>query len=257
MNHISVSYSNLIWAYALIIINIVLSIKFHLGIHKKFFIASIRTIIQLLILGIVLTSLFELQSVTLITLALIIMTINAGVESTLRSKYRFKKLFLTNISATFLTLWPISFFAIYMLNPKTWYDPQYILPFMGMILGNALTSISIGVDRYLTEIKKNHDALLAQFALGATNQEAQKSIFKESLLAAMIPNINAMSSIGIVNIPGMMTGQLITGANPLEASKYQILIMFLISSGAFLGTTLSIYFCYKHFFKRDALLCYE
>lgn len=253
---LSVSPQDLILAYSLILLNIALSFKFGLGLERKFLISSLRTIIQLLILGIVLKSLFQIQSITLIVIALIIMTINAGLESTFRVKHKYKKLFLSNIVATFICIWPLSFFALFLLKPINWYDPQYLLPLMGMILGNALTGMSIGLDRYVSEVQNNRENILKYFALGANNQESQKKIFKDSMLAAMIPNINAMSSIGIVNIPGMMTGQLIAGASPLEAAKYQILIMFLISAGAFFTTLLGIYFCYKYFFKRDALLCY-
>ena len=120
-----------------------------------------------------------------------------------------------------------------------------------MVLGNALTGISLGVDRCLQELDENRGRVEALLALGATWWEAARPVAAESLRLGMIPILNSMSVVGLVTIPGMMTGQILAGSDPQIAARYQILIMFLIAAAVALGAATAILVTVRALFDSD------
>ena len=121
------------------------------------------------------------------------------------------------------------------IRPEPWYDARVALPLMGMILGNTMTGVALGVDRLLTAAVDTRVSIEARLALGHDRAEALGGVVREALRSGLIPTINSMSAIGVVFIPGMMTGQILAGVAPMEAVKYQLLIMFLIAGGTAFG----------------------
>src|SRR3569623_2692060 len=115
-----------------------------------------------------------------------------------------------------------------LLRVEPWYSPQYAIPLLGMILGNTLNGISLGLDRLGGELSGRRAPVEALLALGATRWEAARGPIRQAVRTGLIPTINAMMVVGIVSLPGMMTGQILAGADPVEAVKYQIVMMFLI-----------------------------
>jgi putative ABC transport system permease protein len=115
-----------------------------------------------------------------------------------------------------------------------------------MVLGNSLTGISLGLDRFMSELRNRRGEVETMLALGATRWESCRGVFVEATRTAMIPILNTMSVAGIVSIPGMMTGQLLAGAEPLEAVKYQIMIMFVIAAAIAIGVVLSLSLSYRN-----------
>ena len=111
----------------------------------------------------------------------------------------------------------------------------HLPPLLGMILGNTMTGIALGLDRLLTGTARERSSIEARLALGHTISEAMSGVTKDALRSGLIPIINSMSAVGLVSIPGMMTGQILAGVEPMEAVKYQLLIMFLIAGGTTLG----------------------
>lgn len=109
-----------------------------------------------------------------------------------------------------------------------------------MILGNTLTGISLGLDTLTTSARRDRASIEARIALGAPRFIALSGIVKRSLRTGMIPIINAMAASGIVSLPGMMTGQILSGVDPVQATKYQLMIMFLIAGGTALGVLLAV-----------------
>jgi putative ABC transport system permease protein len=128
---------------------------------------------------------------------------------------------------------------------------QYAIPLLGMILGNALNGVSLGLDRLGSELSGKRDLVEAALALGATRWEAARQPVQQAVKTGLIPTINAMMVVGIVSLPGMMTGQLLAGTSPVEAVKYQIVIMFLIDSGTALGTVLVVLLSFQRLFNED------
>jgi putative ABC transport system permease protein len=120
-----------------------------------------------------------------------------------------------------------------------------------MILGNTLNGVSLGLDRLGGELSGKRDQVEALLALGATRWEAARGPIRQAVRTGLIPTINAMMVVGIVSLPGMMTGQLLAGTSPVEAVKYQVVIMFLIASGTALGTVSVVLLSYRRLFNED------
>jgi putative ABC transport system permease protein len=137
-------------------------------------------------------------------------------------------MFISSFSITLFALWVI-------IGSEPWYSPQYAIPLLGMLLGNTMNGVSLSLDRLTHGAWQQRDIIEQRLMLGATRNEAFLDIRKQSIRAGMIHIINAMTTAGLVNLPGMMTGQIIAGSPPVEAVKYQILIMFLIASGTGFG----------------------
>jgi putative ABC transport system permease protein len=120
-----------------------------------------------------------------------------------------------------------------------------------MLLHNTLTGVSLGLDRFTTDLAARRDHVETLLALGATRWEAARRPIQQAVRTGMVPTINTMMVIGLVSLPGMMTGQLLSGVDPLDAVKYQIVIMFLIAAGTSLGTVGVVLLGYRRLFNQD------
>jgi len=128
-----------------------------------------------------------------------------------------------------------------VIGNQPWYEPRYSIPLLGMLLGNTMNGISIGFDRLLHSVWQQRQIIENRLMLGESWFEALAEIRRESIRSGMMPIINAMMASGIIVLPGMMTGQILAGSPPLEAVKYQIMIMFLIAAGSGFGTVFAVY----------------
>ena len=126
------------------------------------------------------------------------------------------------------------------IRPHPWYDPRYAIPLLGMILGNCMTGIALGLDTLTTSLATRRAGVEAQLMLGATRWEAAGPVTRGALRSALMPIVNSMSATGLVSLPGMMTGQILSGVPPVEAVKYQILVMFLIAGGTGFGAVAAV-----------------
>jgi putative ABC transport system permease protein len=135
------------------------------------------------------------------------------------------------LAASLVTLFALTT----QIRPQPWYDPRYALPLLGMILGNTMTGISLGLHTLSTVLVRDRDAVEAQLMLGATRWQATLPAVRTALRSALMPIVNSMAATGLVFLPGMMTGQILAGAEPMLAVRYQMLIMFLVAGGTGLG----------------------
>src|SRR5262249_2564625 len=141
--------------------------------------------------------------------------------------------------------------ALFVIVPvRPWYSPQHAIPLLGMILGNTLSGISLGLDRLGGELRARRTRVETLLALGATRWEAAREPIRHAVRTGMIPILNGMMVVGIVSLPGMMTGQLLAGIAPIHAVKYQIVIMFLIASGTALGVVAAVLLTYRRLFNE-------
>ena len=127
------------------------------------------------------------------------------------------------------------------IQPDPWYHPRYAIPLLGMILGNTMTGIAVGLNTLTSQIKRERPAIETMLALGETRSTAFRPLVRTAVRNGLIPIINSMSAAGVVSLPGMMTGQILSGVDPLEAIKYQILIMFLIAGGTSIGVVTAVH----------------
>jgi putative ABC transport system permease protein len=144
-----------------------------------------------------------------------------------------------------------------ILGNDPWYAPQYSIPLLGMLLGNTMNGIAIAMDRLTSAAWEKRNIIEARLVLGERWDLAVSDLRVQAVRSGMIPIINAMAAAGIVSLPGMMTGQILAGAPPVEAVKYQILIMFLIAVGTGLGTLAAVTIGSRHLFDERQRLCLE
>ena len=210
---------------------------------RQYYWANVRTVAQLSFMGVWLSWVFNSDNPLWVALVGLIMLLAAGYEISKRQQYRFKKLSsiligLLSLSITALVL--LILVLTLLIQPDPWYQPQYAIPLLGMLLGNSMTAIGVGLDNLTRNAKQLKHKVEAQLALGYSAQESMKFIQQQALHAAMIPVINMLVAAGIISLPGMMTGQILAGADPMEAVKYQIMIMLLIATATAAGTLIAI-----------------
>ncbi|MBC8412455.1 ABC transporter permease, partial [bacterium] len=150
--------------------------------------------------------------------------------------------FIPVIGSMFLSYMIINIFIMtVIIQVEPWYMPVYFIPIGGMIIGNSMNALSISIDNWFEGIKKDRFKIEQYLALGGTPSESTAINFREALRAGMIPSINAMMSVGIVSIPGMMTGQMLAGIDPMIAIKYQIVIMLLLVGSTAFSAILALH----------------
>ncbi|MDA7979992.1 MAG: iron export ABC transporter permease subunit FetB [Pirellulales bacterium] len=224
-------------AASLILINGAISVVLQLGLEKRLMIAASRTVVQLLLVGLVLDWVFDLHAWYAMFCLALMMSLIAGGAAVRRADRRWSGIWIDTMLCILLSSWFITGIALTaVVRIEPWYKPQYAVPLLGMILGNTLNGISIGLDRLGSELTAQRDRVEMLLSLGATRWEAAREPVATAIRAGMTPIINSMTVVGIVSLPGMMTGQLLEGGDPARAVRYQIVIMFLIGSGTALGT---------------------
>ena len=253
MNMILLTPFDLLLSALLVLALAGLSIRMRLGLAKQITVAALRTTVQLLLVGLLLKLLFSHVEPLWVALTAFIMLLAAGWEVMARQKRRFKgwagygvgsvSMFVSSFAITVIAL-------MVMIGNKPWYDPQYAIPLLGMLLGNTMNGIALGIDRLIQTTWQQRAVIEQRLLLGQESAQAIGDIRKESIRAGMIPIINAMATAGIVSLPGMMTGQILAGAPPVEAVKYQILIMFLIAAGTGFGVMAALWMTSHYLFDN-------
>jgi len=244
MSFLALSYSDIAIAALLVAVNAGLSITLQLGMAKFLLIAAARMVVQLTLVGVVLKVLFSMASPALTGFAIVFMVLFAGREALARQDRKFKGWWSYGMGTASMMAagTVVTVFALTtQISPDPWYDPRYAIPIMGMILGNTMNGVSIGLDRMVAGAVQGRQSIEARLALGADINVAMRELVKAALRAGLIPTINGMSAAGLVALPGMMTGQILAGVDPVEAVKYQILVIFLIAGGTGLGLFLAVY----------------
>lgn len=243
-DYVSISYGDLAFASVLLVANAGFSIALRLGLERQMLVAAARMTVQLLLIGVVLKFLFALASLWVTLLAMLVMAAVAGYEINARQEHRiagggsYVLGALTALTAGFL----VTAFALAApIRPDPWYAPHFAIPLFGMILGNAMTGISLGLDTLTTAVRREAVSIEAQLMLGETFRCAMRPVVQRALRSGFMPIINAMAATGVVALPGMMTGQILAGVDPSEAVKYQILVMLLIGGGTGLGVLLAVF----------------
>ncbi|HEC12553.1 MAG TPA: iron export ABC transporter permease subunit FetB [Acidiferrobacteraceae bacterium] len=259
MNLINLTPVDLIIAALLILALAYLSQRMSLGMSNTIIVAAIRTTVQLLLIGWVLKILFSHVHLAWVALMALVMLLAAGREVMVRQQRRFSGWWGFGLGAgsMFISSFVITVLALMVITssePIPWYEPQYAVPLLGMLLGNTMNGVALGLDRLKEGAWQQRDMIEARLSLGENGAQAMGPIRRDSMRVGMIPIINAMAAAGIVSLPGMMTGQILAGSPPLEAVKYQILIMFLIGAGTGFGTICAVHFgAHRLFDGRDRL----
>ncbi len=253
MSIVALTPVDLATAAGLIFLLALLSWRMHLGLVRQLLVAALRTTVQLLLIGMILDALFAHVHAWWMGLMAAIMLLAAGREVMGRQKRRYAgwwgfgmgtiSMFLSSFAITILALKVI-------ISVAPWYAPRYAIPLLGMMLGNTMNGIAIGLDRLTATAWDQRTIIEGRLILGSTWRHAIEDIRRESVRSGLIPIINAMAAAGLVSLPGMMTGQILGGNPPMEAVKYQILIMFLIAGGTGLGTMAALWMGSRRLFDE-------
>lgn len=253
MNVIALTPFDLALTAVLILLLAGLSFTMRLGIERQLLVAAMRTAVQLSIIGMVLKFIFGDARLIWVGLIAFVMLMVAGREVMARQQHRLTGWwgFGVGTVSMFVSTFAITIIALtVVVGTEPWYQPQYAIPLLGMMLGNTMNGIALGLDRLISSTREKRRQIECRLLLGQHWPEALFEIRQQAIRTGMIPIINAMAAAGVVSLPGMMTGQILAGSSPMEAVKYQILIMFMITAGTGFGTVAAVWLASHRLFDE-------
>lgn len=239
----------LVLSAGLLVVVWLLSWRLRLGLGRELAIAGARMVVQLLLVGLILGWVFSLQNPWLVLGIALAMTFLAAQSAAQRSTRRYHLLLLDSFVAILASSFLVTAVALEgILHIEPWYLPQYVVPVLGMVLGNSLTGVSLATERFTATLATERDRVESMLALGATRREAARGPQRDALRTGLIPTINSMAVMGVVSLPGMMTGQILAGADPTVAVRYQLVIMFVIACATTLGCLVWLELAFRRLF---------
>lgn len=242
-----ISVPSLLIASCLVFTSIFFSYYQKLKLEKEIAIGIIRAIIQLTIVGYVLNFIFGLKNPLFTTFLVFFMLFNAALNAAKRGKginHSFIISFIAIATGTTVTL------SILIMAGAIKYEPYQIIPISGMIISNAMISIGLCYRQLITNFKNRREEVETKLALGADIKVSSLRLVRDSIKTGMLPTIDSMKTLGIVALPGTMTGLILAGINPMEAIKYQILVTFMTLSTTAIAAFVACYLGYKEFFNE-------
>ena len=257
MTVVSLTPLDLSLAALLVLLVGAVSVIMRLGVARSLYVAAARSTVQLLLVGLVLRWLFDSASPLWLLLVSGVMLAVAGREVIARQQRRFTGWwgYGAGTLSMFVSSFVVTLFAlIVVIDNHPWYSPQYAIPLLGMLLGNTMNGISLVLDRLTQTAWQQRQVIEARLLLGQDWCEAIADIRRDATRSGLMPIINAMSVAGLVSLPGMMTGQILSGTPPFEAVKYQVLIMFLIATGTGFGTMVAVWLGARRLFDERSRL---
>ncbi len=250
-----ISNTGLAYTSILLLIAAGISAFMRLGLTRSLLWGAIRCVVQLSLLGYILTWIFAVDRPELVALLVLFMCVVAAHTATRRTPNvsSFPSA-LAFISISVSTGFVLIIVTALVIRAEPWYTARIVIPIAGMILGNTVNGMALALDRLYAEVKLRRFEVEAYLALGALPKEAVIESMRQAMRAGMTPIINSLMVVGIVSIPGAMTGQILGGVDPAEAAKYQIVVMFMIAAAAALGSMLLVRLAYKRLFNADGAL---
>ncbi|MCW6512112.1 ABC transporter permease [Lichenifustis flavocetrariae] len=263
MTPVALSPADLAVAAMLVVASAALSLVLSLGVHRPLLVSAGRLVIQLVLVGLVLRVIFASASMWVTFGVIAIMLAAASREMGARSPRRLKGLWhlgIGTLSILGATL-PVALIVLLTaLKPTPWYDARHAIPLVGIILGTVMNGGSLALNTILSSVARDRLAIEARLALGATRQEAFRPILRQAVRTGVTPTVNQMAAAGIITLPGIMTGQVLAGMDPLDAARYQILLLLVLSTAGFLGAVIASYAAlhrltdHRHRLRLDALV---
>lgn len=242
----SISIFSLFMASSLVIVTLFFSYIQKLKLEREIIIGVFRAIIQLTIVAYVLEYIFGLNNPIFTTILLLFMIFNASLNAAKRGKGVKNGLvisFISILAGTSVTL------TILLISKAIEYEPYQIIPISGMIVGNAMVALGLCYKNMVSDFKNKREEVESKLALGADILPSSIAIIRNSIRTGMVPTIDSAKVLGIVSLPGMMTGLILAGASPLEAIKYQIMVTFMLLSTTSISSFIACYMAYRGFFN--------
>ena len=251
-NIIALDTTDLVLCLGLIGMAIALSLWHKLGLAKQLAYSAVRSLMQLVAIGYILDLVFAIDNWLAVLGILGIMITIASIVTRNRIAAKLQGLLPTVVlSLLASSAFTLGYVILLIVQPTKWYEPQYLIPLAGMLFGNAMNGASLAGDRLLNAINQNRLEIETHLCLGATPKQAITAYQTEAIRTGLIPTLNNMMVVGLVSLPGMFTGQVLSGSNPRDAASYQILILFAIVLTNLMAAVLVTEGIYKHFFNQD------
>lgn len=243
----TMSLTSLLAASSLVLISLLFSYAQKLKLEKETLIGVVRAVIQLTAVGYVLNFIFGLENPVFTTLLLLFMTVNAAWNAKKRGKEIEGGFWISFVSISIGTMITL---AILIIAGAIKYQPYQMVPVGGMIISNAMIALGLCFKQMSSSFRDKRDEVETKLALGADVLTASKEIIKDSIKTGMLPTIDSTKTLGIVALPGMMTGLILAGTSPVEAIKFQIMVTFMMLSTTSISSFLACYLSYSKFFNE-------
>jgi putative ABC transport system permease protein len=244
-------------ATALLLLLAAITLKLKLTVARPLTIAALRMGVQLLIIAYVLKALFAAGHPVLVAVLAVVMLLVAGREATVRQRRSLKGVWGYGVStaAMFVAAFSVTLLALtVVVSPEPWYRPRYAIPILGLMLGNTMSAVALGLNYLFSTAAAQREQIDQRLALGESYREASAELRAEAVHTGLIPVMNGMAAAGLVSLPGIMTGQILAGAPPVEAVKYQIVIMLFMAASTGLGLLIAVWSaCGRLFDERERL----
>ncbi|RNA64933.1 iron export ABC transporter permease subunit FetB [Prosthecochloris sp. ZM_2] len=238
---LDISLWQLLLGLVFILVAQVTSLVYHLGLNRDISIGTLRTFAQLFLMGYVLSFIFGSDNVWLTLGVFGVMVVSASFIIKGRVREKSVPYILPTVLTMFASYFATAVFVSgVIVGVEPWWEPRYFLPLGGMVIGNSMSALAIAIERLFSELRQQKNMVETRLCLGANYREASQDIFRNAISAGMIPSINAMMGVGLVFIPGMMAGQVLAGADPLQAVRYQIVIMLMLVGSTALTSFVTI-----------------
>lgn len=251
MNQHNISNESLGLALILVLIALLVSKKEKLGLEKDIVWSIARAIVQLIIVGYVLKYIFDLNNRWLTVLMVLFICINAALNARKRSRNIGNAFLLSFIAITVSTTLTL---VILVLSGSIEFMPMQVIPISGMIAGNAMVAVGLCYSNLNQRFTDNRQKIQEMLSLGASIKTASGALIRDSIRAAMIPTVDAAKTVGLVSLPGMMSGLIFAGIDPVKAIKYQIMVTFMLLGTASISTIIAGYLAYRRFYTARAQL---
>lgn len=252
---IDISWTDLGLASALVLVAAGIAAWQRVGLARGFLIGAVRAVVQLSVVGYVLVYLFAVRRWYLVLLALLVMLLAATKTATDRQKAHRGALALIGGTAMLIGAGiTLAYVDLAVVRVHPWYDPQYLIPLFGMIIGNAMNGAALAAERLTSEMTARRGEIEAYLALGATPDRAAREAVRRAIGAALIPGVNGLMVVGLVALPGMMTGQILAGSSPLLAIRYQIMVAFMLAGAVAITVAVVVLWYRQRFFTAAAQL---
>lgn len=252
--NVSVDNLSLALFFGLVLVALGISQKEKLGLTKDIVMAVVRTVLQLIFVGYILKFIFQASNVFLSLTMILIILFNASVQANKRNPSSKKSLlhpFLALLTSTGLTL------TILVLSGAIKFTPSQVIPISGMLASNAMTAIGLSYRAMYKSFTDNRQQVLEKLSLGASVKLASQEILREAIKTGMQPTIDSAKTVGLVSLPGMMSGLIFAGVDPVHAIRYQIMVMFMLLSATSLASVIASYTAYQTYFTDRAQLKFD
>ncbi len=251
----TVSYFDVGIALGFVVIAVAVSLLLKLGLAKNLLVATLRTALQLGLAGLVLGAVFTWESLPALLLLVAVMVLLAGREAVARQKIRIKGIWMDALAAIVACTATVGLtVTAVVVRADPWHTPSVFIPLTGMVIGNTLNGITLTLDRFLSGCATQRAQIEARLCLGASASEATRPVLKDALRAGMTPIINAMMIVGVISLPGVLTGQLLAGADPKNAVLYQMIVMYMLAASYAIGSMTVAFLARRRVFTSDLSL---